>query len=343
MPEDARAGPSDWTDRLRSLVDQTVERSTASTANFERLLLAAVAPGVDAERWAAELARESGERAPEAYRELSEVTTRFTSESLRLVARYLDEYLRELVPPGHAGRIGTPPGMPLPPTSADPLAWTAWYQRYTTWVAEQQAWSSRLLGVMRDEVASGRLRADAIQTSAQRYVERRLPEYLVTMAELNAALVADVVGVADDALERLADVLVRDTGDELVVDVRGEAGASAAVSLVVENTRPGAAVIRCESAPLEAFSLEVTPATFTLQPAESRPVSITVGLPARPSRCPAEAGSVTIRGQDEHDLRVWIRATVDAPSSVQVRALPSVTEQDDTVASPPDTGPSSAT
>src|SRR3954468_20192302 len=184
MPEDARAGPADWTERLRSLVDQTVERSTASTANFERLLMAAVAPGVDPERWAAELAREGGERGPEAYRELGEVTTRFTSESLRLVARCRDEYLRELVPPGQAGRVGTPPGMPLPPTSSDPLAWTTWYQRYTTWVAEQQAWSSRLLSVMRDEVTGGRLRADAMQAAARRYVERRLPEYLVTMAEL---------------------------------------------------------------------------------------------------------------------------------------------------------------
>ena len=165
----------EWTERLQSLVDQTVERSTASTSNLGRLVVAAAAPGVDPEKWANELTRQSSEHGPEAYRELNEVTTRFTSESLRLVAGYLDAYLRELVPAGQAGQVGAPPAMPLPPTSTDALAWTSWYQRYATWVTEQQAWSSRLLTAVREEVAAGRLRSDAMQTSARQYLQRTTP------------------------------------------------------------------------------------------------------------------------------------------------------------------------
>jgi hypothetical protein len=323
MPDAAGTAAPDWTDRLKSLVDQTVERSTASTASFERLLVAAVAPGVDPERWASELTRQTGERGPEAYRELSEVTARFTSESFRLMARYLDEYLRELVPSDRAGQVGMPPAMPLPPVSTDALAWSSWYQRYATWASEQQAWSSRLLTVVRDEVAAGRLHSDVLQQSARRYVEHRLPDYLVASAELNADLVADVLGVADDALERLADALIgREDGGALVVDVRGEAGAAVAVGLVVENSRSEAAAIRCEAAPVTGFALDATPATFTLAPHESRPVSITVQLPSRPTDGAVDGGSVTIRGQDEHDLVVRIRATADAPPAAVTMAAP---------------------
>ena len=101
--------------------------------------------------------------------------------------------------------------------------------------------------------------------------------------------------------------------DALVVDVRGEAGATVAVGLVVENSRPEAAVIWCEAAPVTGFALEVTPATFTLAPDESRPVSITVQMPSRPTEGAVDGGTVIIGGQDEHDLVVRIRATTDAP------------------------------
>jgi hypothetical protein len=341
MPDDSRSPPSDWTERLRSLVDQTVERSSASTANLERLLVAAVAPGVNPEEWTSELTRQSGEHGTEAYRELSEVTTRFGSESLRVVARYLDAYLRELVPPGQAGRVGKPPAMPLPPASTDALAWTAWYQRYATWVSDQQAWSSRLLTVIREEVAAGRLRSDAMQTSARRFVEQHLPDYLVAMAELNTDLVSDVLGVADETLERLADALVKDTSDQLAVDVRGEAGSAVVVSLVVENSRPEAAVIRCEGAPKEGFGLASDPAIFSLDPAESRPVSIRVTLPSTPTSGAVDAGTVSVRGQDERDLVVWIRATIDARAATMTRG-PSVRFPDEPRAEPPNDEPESS-
>ena len=225
--------------------------------------------------------------------------------------------------------------MPLPPASTDAVVWTAWYQRYATWVSDQQAWSSRLLTVVREEVAAGRLRSDTMQTSARRYVERRLPDYLVAMAELNADLVSDVLSVADETLERLADALVKDTSDQLTVDVRGEAGGAVVVSLVVENSRPEAAVVRCESAPTGGFSLESDPALFSLDPAESRPVSIRITLPSTPTSGSVDAGTVTIRGQDERDLVVWIRAGVDAPAATTTRE-PTVRVLDEPSAEPPD-------
>ncbi len=238
------------------------------------------------------------------------------SESLRLIAQYLEAYLQELVPAGQAARIGSPPAMPLAPLSSDTLAWTAWYQAYATWLSEQQAWSSRLLTVVREEVAAGRLRADVMQTSARGFLERRLPDYLISMAELNTDLVSDVLGVADDSLERLADALIGNdaahVADSVVVDVRGNVGTTVAVSLVVENSRPAAAEISCDDAPIDGFALESTPRQFRLDPGRSEPVSIRVGLPSTPTQDPVDAGTVTIRGQDERDLVVSIRAEVDA-------------------------------
>jgi hypothetical protein len=134
------------------------------------------------------------------------------------------------------------------------------------------------------------------------------------MAELNADLVSDVLGVADDNLERLADALVHDPQDALVVDVRGEIGTAVVVSLVVENSRSEIALVRCEPAALDGFALGAEPTTFELAPGASRAVSIRVGLPSTPAMEALEAGTVTIRGQDERDLVVWIRATVEAPA-----------------------------
>ena len=48
------------------------------------------------------------------------------------------------------------------------------------------------------------------------------------MAELNTDLVSDVLGIADDSLEQLADALIggdaADVADAVVVDVRGTVG-----------------------------------------------------------------------------------------------------------------------
>jgi len=312
--EDDRGGAPAWNDRLQSLIDETVDRSTASTANFGRLLAAATGPGMNPDSWTAELTRQGTEHGPEAYRRLNDVTTRFFSESLRLVARYLDAYLRDLVPSGHIGRVGSPPAMPLAPLSSDTVAWTAWYQRYASWITEQQAWSARLLGVMREEVANGRMRSDAMQSSAREFVQRQLPDYLLDMAQLNTELVSDVLGVADESLERLADALLGDAGfDDLVIDVAGETGSVVVVALAVENSRADPAVISCETRAVNGFALDVTPRQFPLDPAETRPVSIEVGLPSGPAGPPTDAGSVTIRGQDERDLVVRIMARVDEP------------------------------
>ena len=132
------------------------------------------------------------------------------------------------------------------------------------------------------------------------------------MAELNTELVSDVLGVADESLERLADALLGDAGlDDLVIDVAGETGSMVAVALAVENSRPDPAVISCETRAVNGFALDVTPRQFPLDPAETRQVSIEVGLPAGAAGPPTDAGSVTIRGQDERDLVVRIVARVD--------------------------------
>jgi hypothetical protein len=311
--DDRDTSTPQWTERLRSLVDETVERSTASTLTFERLLLAASAPGVDPQAWTDELTRLGAELGPETYQQLSEITVRLTSEALRLVARYLDAYLRALVPDGYAGRVGVPPTMPSAPASADTMAWTAWYQRYASWASEQQAWSVRLLNVLRDEVAAGRLRADILQTSSRAFLEGGLPDYMLAVAELNMGVFADVLAAADQSLERLASALLPDEEpDSLVIDVHGQIGTTVSVSLVVENRRLEPATITIENVPLDGFTLATTPSRFELEPDESRPVAIGVGLPAEATPGQTEAGSVIIRGQDERDLIVRILAEVDA-------------------------------
>lgn len=301
-----------WTDRLKSLVDETVDRSTASTVKLERLLLAAAAPGVDAQAWTNELARLGTELGPEAYQRLSEITVGMTSEALRLVARYLDAYLRALVPDGYAGQIGMPPMMPAAPASNDTVAWTTWYQRYATWASDQQAWSARLLNVLRDEMAAGRLDADALQTSSRAFLERSLPDYLLDMAELNTEVFADVLRVADESLEHMAGALIADDEpDSFVINVHGAVGTTVSANLLVENRRVETATITIENVPLDGFTLATTPSRFELAPDESRPVSIGVGLPGETTSGPTDAGSVIIRGQDERDLIVHIVADAE--------------------------------
>ena len=209
MTADGGGAHPEWTRRLRSLVDETVERSTASTANFGRLLAAATAPG-SRSGVVGERARAPGHGA----RAGGVPATDPGHEPVHVRVAAHGGAVSRGVPAASSfptvRRVGSarPPRCRLAPLSSDTLAWAAWYQQYAAWVTEQQAWSSRLLTVVREEVAAGRLPADIMQTSARGFLERQLPEYLVAMAELNTDLVSDVLGVADDSLEQLADALV---------------------------------------------------------------------------------------------------------------------------------------
>ena len=111
-----------------------------------------------------------------------------------------------------------------------------------------------------------------------------------------------------------------------MIDVTGECGTTVTVALAVENNRPEPAVIACETRAVNGFSLDVSPRQFPLDPAETRPVSIHVGLPSDEVGGPADAGSVIIRGQDERDLVVWIRARVDEKAGTAAREATLIAE-----------------
>ncbi|HYR64281.1 MAG TPA: hypothetical protein VET24_16830 [Actinomycetota bacterium] len=312
----------DWIQRLQNLVNETVERSTASTANLQRLLAAVAGPGFPPGLLGTELPRFGQEYGPEAYRRLVEIYTRFLSRSLRLVSRYRDDYLSGLLPPGRIAAAGRPSAVPSPPDGANATEWAGWYQLFGAWVTEQQTWAGRLYAVLLDEVRAGSLKPEDVQVSAQEFLRRRLPDYLADMAELNAELVTDILGVADGSIDALSDQLVRrpehggaegasGQPDAITVEVRGIAGTTASTRLLVENSLPDAAALRCDVSALDGFGLATAPVEFRLGPGESRAVTVHVALPAEPTAGQRPAGSVIVRGHGDRDLVVRVRATAE--------------------------------
>lgn len=319
----AAAATEDWIRRLQSLANDTVERSSASTANLQRLLAAVAAPGFSQEALAAELSRFGQEHSAETYQRLAELWVRFLSRSLRLVASYRDDYLRGLLPPARIAAAGPPPAVPPPPHSNGQLEWAGWYALFSAWVTEQQAWSARLYKVLTDEVASGALSPDAVQAAARAYLEARLPDYLADTAELNADLVCDMLSVADASVDALSEALLGPPpADELTVDVRGAAGAIASTTLLVENNQAEPARVDCLITPADGFNLATAPMSFRLAAGESRPVAVHVTLPAEPTGGALPAGTITIRGQGDRELVVRVRARGEAPGGPGGAAVP---------------------
>ena len=310
----SRAAPSsNWIERLQAIVNETIERSAASTAGLQQLLAVFLAPGVDPNQLSAEISRHGQEHGPEAYRQLTEVGMQFLIRSLQLLSRYRDEFLRELIPPSRIFAAGFPPAVPSPPEGTDPAGWTNWYPLYTAWVAEQQAWSARLYQILLEEVRSGAIRPDAVQTTARDYLQRRLPDYVTDMVELNAGLMADLLGVTDGSVGRLSDALGGGAMavDEITVAVRGTPGTTGVATLLVENSRNVPTLVSCLAAEEPGFGVVPAPVQFQLAPGESRPVTIRVRLPRSPTSGQREAGTMTIRGQGDRDLVVRLRAVVE--------------------------------
>jgi hypothetical protein len=304
----------DWTERMRGVVNDTIERSSKSTANFQRLLASMAAAGINPEFLTDELTRQGQQHGLDAYQRFAELLTRFTSGALAIVIGYRDEYLSELIPTDLLSSVGPPPAVPSPPNHSDPAGWAGWYQSCAAWFTQQQAWSSRVTQLLVNEVSSAKLRPEAIQTSANAFLQRRLPHYLADMAELNADLVSDVLGIADTSIDAVAGSILGDQGrDEMTVEVQGVAGTTVRAGLIAENSRSESALISCSAVADDGFGLTTAPREFQLGPGESRRVAIRVALAAEATRGRVEAGTVTIHGQGDNDLRVRVMALVEAP------------------------------
>ncbi|MGH9151646.1 MAG: hypothetical protein ACRD03_04380, partial [Acidimicrobiales bacterium] len=192
--------------------------------------------------------------------------------------------------------------------------WAAWYQLFAARAADQQAWLTRLYGLMLNEVAAGRLSPDAVQHAATEFVRERSGELLAEIAELTSAFLREALEIADDSLDGLLAELVGDEaapGGELVVAVSGPPGSRVARSLAVDNERDQPAPVSCAATAAEGFEVDVDPPAFELGPGASRTVIVRVTLPGAPTGGPVDAGTVVVRREGEADLVVRVEAAAD--------------------------------
>lgn len=309
--------PQDWIERLQRLERATAERSTAATANLQRLVAAAAAPGFRHDLLVTEMSRLGQEQGMQAYQRVAEAGVRFMARTMQVAAGYRDDYLRGFLPSERILAAGPPPSVPPPPSGNGPFEWSGWYPLLAAWVTEQQAWSAKLCRALLDESASGRLDPGSVQTSGRAFVESRLPEYLVDMAELNADLVYDILAMTDASLDALSGTLVdQSSGPDLVMDVRGRSGALATTGLLIENNQPGQASVTCFVAPADGFGLTTEPVAFRLESGESRPLAVHVNLPPEPINGRVPAGSIVVQRQGERDLVVQVRAQSESADGV---------------------------
>jgi hypothetical protein len=196
------ATAADRAERLHRLERENFRRSTAATADLQRVIAEVAAASSRPGYSGTELSRIGQEQAARAYQQLTEAGVRFIARATHLALAHRDDYLLGLLAPGRV-LASAPPPVLLPAGGYDPVRWAGWYQLLAAWVAEQQARSAMLHRALADEVAAGRLAPGAVQSSAQAFVEARLEGYLMELAGLNAELVSEILDVADACLDVL--------------------------------------------------------------------------------------------------------------------------------------------
>lgn len=309
--------PEDWARRFQELADANTERSMESVANVQRLVLAVSRAQLTPDALADALPRFGQEQGPEIYERLARLLASFLAGLQRVLVRAGDEYLSSVVPSGPLRSLGPRAVSPPPPGDAGPAEWTAWYQLFAARAADQQAWLTRLYGLMLNEVAAGRLSPDAVQYAATEFVRERSGEFLAEIAELTSAFLRQALEIADDSVDGLFAQLFGDEvapGAELVVEVSGPPGSTSTRGLAVDNERDDRAVVSCSATAADGFVLAVEPSSFELGPGASRTVSVRVTLPPAPAGGPVEAGTVVVRKEGEEDLVVRVRAVVEPVS-----------------------------
>lgn len=308
------APPLDWTRRFQELADANTERSMESVANVQRLMLAVSRAQLTPDALAEALPRYGQDHGAEVYERLARLVASFLAGLQRILVRAGDEYLSSVVPDGPLRGLGPRAVSPPPPSDAGPAEWTAWYQLFAARAADQQAWLTRLYGLMLNEVAAGRLSPDAVQYAATEFVRDRSGGYLAEIAELTSAFLREALEIADDSVEGLfAEVLGEEVevASELIVDVAGPPGSTLERGLAVDNERNERATVSCSATPADGFAMAVDPGRFELEPGASRTVAVRVTLPGEPADGPMEAGAVVVRREGEADLVVRVRAAVE--------------------------------
>ena len=311
------APPEDWARRFQELADANTERSMESVANVQRLMLAVSRAQLTPEALADALPRFGQEQGPEIYERLARLLAAFLAGLQRVLVRAGDEYLSSVVPSGPLRALGPRAVSPPPPGDAGPAEWTAWYQLFAARAADQQAWLTRLYGLMLNEVAAGRLAPDAVQHAATEFVRERSGEFLAEIAELTSAFLREALEIADDSVDGLFAELFGDEveiGAELVVDGSGPPGSTFTRGLEVDNERDDRATVSCSGTAVGGFVLAVDPASFELEPGASCIVSVRVTLPDEPTGGTVEAGTVVVRKEGEADLVVRVEAEVEPGS-----------------------------
>jgi hypothetical protein len=263
------------------------------------------------------------QRALDSYQEASAINARAVSRTSQLASEYQNDYISGLLPAGRVAAIGRPPKAPAPPQNGDAAEWLLWYQRSSAWASEQQVWNARLYRYLLDEVSAGGLNAEAVNSYGQSFVRARLPEYLAELAEAVVDAFCDMLTVANDSVDRLADaVLGTDGAAELTVDLRGSPGAILSTALVVDNNRGQDATVQCVAAPTDGFRIGVEPSQVDVAAGGSQKIVIDVTLPDEPTDGPVQAGIVTVTGHDDVGVAVLLQVAVDRPATDAITVRP---------------------
>lgn len=312
---------TDWTDRLQDRASDALDQLVASMLDAQRVLtqLPTVAP----QQLGNDLLRYWQMHVPGAYQQLADGGARYLTRLAMVSAAYCTEWLQEALPGHRLAGLGVPPAIPTTPRGVEAQQWLSWYVMCAAWSAQQQAWAGRALTAMREEIAAGSIGEEAMQASARRFLEDRLPNCLADVADVGMDLVADGLAVADTSIHGLAHaVLGGAPSAELTVDVMGPAGSNASTALAIENTRDEPADVRCTVRTIGSHPVTVEPDALHLPAGAARRINIRVRLPDVATEGPVVVGRIQVIGHGDAPLLLLVRATALTPRSpITVRAL----------------------
>jgi hypothetical protein len=267
------------------------------------------------------------ERGSSSTRELTELSVGLLAGLLYAQAKSREALLDGLLPPEPL----LPP--PPPPSNADLMEW---FQSLAAYATQQSSQAIARNQTLVNAIAKGDIPAARVQEQGRHFLETHAPELLEEVMNLGLGFVEGLQRSSASLTDGLYDrVLGPDangsSGPEppLCIDLRGTSGEVVSASVVVENTRNEPATVLCRTSEFVArafgrrftASLEITPAHFTLAPAEHRDVALSLRLDADLFAPGADyVAALQVSGAGERDLLVQllVRAEPPLPSELHV-------------------------
>ena len=271
-------------------------------------------------------------RGPAYSQQLAEVSSRYFGGLVALNHAAVQALLTSTV-------AAADPAPPLPSPKLDPTDPIRWYQQLTEYAGQLAAHTASAYRALLERVAAGELAPSEVQAASSAYLAQRLPEQLNQLSSLSFDLLNglnDLRAGNEEAFLAAVLATAQKPGQEAppALNLVAPLGGNTATSLVLSNTRPEPATIRCTVTDLRradgvgpAFApkLVVVPDDLLIPPGGQGTLVLSLRLDAdhfTPNVLYVGTVHIEREGEPRLELPLRVTATPADPPPPQTRRKP---------------------